>query len=229
MKKIFLLSIILVLFSGCFFDKENNGRVRVSVESRKNEGTEVKVWVEGKNGELIDGALVNSLTDGNILKTLEYNDKGFYQGTYSTIVRDNCTISVDSLQFDNVKNIEVPHKGITEDIRIESIIDENGNNVMESQEIKENQEIIIRWNLVNNASVYQIEIENEDDEIVYSATSQINQAVIGNEILQGSEIGKSYSIKISGQSKYGDPYYIENEYFSVSLRTSIDYNFYVIQ
>ena len=198
-------------------DLSDKFSVRASLKTTSGTGSEAKILLEGSDGNLISGSSVSIDNGEGAVSLLEFDfSRGGYFGSFPASSKNQYTVSVRSILFENSYSLKIPHVILTEGPVIDILRSEDGEggykDVFSGQRLLKNTVVSVGWKNVQGATVYMVEIRKGSTN-VFAASSAEEYLVIPAEIL--IEAGM-YSIRIIAQYNTGDPYYINSDYWSFS-------------
>ncbi len=221
---LFFSLLTFIFFSCSFFEKDENINVRVSIQSSNNETYEVRVFVEGLDGQIITGASVIIINNNNQITHIPFNTSEWCYFTEVNIINDEIyKLHVDSVLLENPLKIEIPCSPLKNKPIITSIQDSSGTSVFLGNNPSSSKDIQIVWDSCGDDVVYYLTIKNAFSTVYLSSTEQ-NQLIIPAESL---ESGINYYTTVQAQKINGDPMFKTYSYYFVSVTESSQVGFLV--
>lgn len=226
MQKLFvILLFISILFFSCEpYAKNEKINTRVSVQSIKNETYEIRVFVEGLDGQVITGASVILINENNQITHIPFNtDEWCYFSEISITNDEILKLNVDSILLENSLEMEIPCSPLKNKPIITSIQDSSGVSVFLGNNPSSSKDIQVAWDSCGDDITYYLTIKNALS-AVYATSTEQNQLVIPGGIL---ESGTNYYATVRGQKINGDPMFKTSSYYFVSVIESSQVGFLV--
>lgn len=213
-KFLFVLCICGSLFSCSYSLEKQNNRIRIFVESKVQNTANVSVYFENSDGNAVNAALVYAKNTSNSYTLLEYSEEnGCYIGKIEIPFDEKIYVIVDSILFSEYKEFEIPHTLLTEIPKISVFSDSSGNSVLSGDSLNSSEKIQIGWNFIDEDITYKIIIKDAIRE-VFSASTKSNTVIIPKDVLSKA---KNYYVNIEAQKSFGDIFYRECNFYSVSI------------
>jgi hypothetical protein len=227
MKYRFLFLFMSMCFCSCQYVTQealnSNVRMRASIVSTGSGFVCCTVNVEGPSGNSISGAVVTVCDTANHITILQYDSTTC---VYSeTIEESDDTIyrfEANSILRNDIFVIEVPYTKISSKPQIIVFQDEIGNSVLNGQSLADNKSIQIAWSSSGEKINYQITIKTALKTIYSVSTNAENLFIPASIISKGI-----YTVEIFAQKIYGDPYFKESNFCSISSLKSAGLTFNV--
>ena len=219
---------ILILCSSCGNDSNVilPDNVRIFLASPVNDKVEAKVYIEGIDGNVVNGAVVSVKDSSNIVSILEYN---FQQGCYCKFIEKassgEYTVMVKSrLYF--LKTYIIPHIYLENSIDYKTIEMENqiGQSFKNYDSFDTSYPIRITWDSDIDDCAYKVTIRTPIKILYEITTNNKTIELPANTIPAGSEY---VYLQIQQQKHYGDLLYENANYYSVSVFSTRNINFNV--
>lgn len=226
MQKLFvILLFISILFFSCEpYAKNEKINTRVSVQSIKNETYEIRVFVEGLDGQIITGASVILINENNQITHIPFNTNEWCYFSEISITNDEILkLNVDSILLENSLEMEIPCSPLQNKPIITSIQDSSGVSVFLGNNPSSSKDIQVAWDSCGDDITYYLTIKNALS-AVYATSTEQNQLVIPGGIL---ESGTNYYATVQGQKINGDPMFKTSSYYFVSVIESSQVGFLV--
>lgn len=206
--------LISILFISCqLFQSGTVPSVFITIESGNSGFVDVRVFIEGLDGNSITGAIVTAVNPVNESVLLKYSTENTcYTGSFSSAASGDYAISVNSVLFPDNHIVIVPHNIISTQPEITALADSAGANVFMGEAIDPALDIFCSAEIQENASVYTFQVKN-GVELVWAVNSEDEKCVIPAGTL-GSVNG--LAITVTAQYVSGDPLLQENNFYSVS-------------
>lgn len=221
-KKIIISIITLTLFYSCNIQEDENNYLGywITFQESNIQTLDVLVRLENSNGNLPTGARIYITTPENSIFWLTYSSElNLYKGSISSYISGNYEVNINSV-LDNIE-VNIDYYIIQGSPVLNSITDATGNNPLFGSDLKPDQSILLKWDLVESTTVYRGTISDEEG-IVNIFNSDSNQYIIQPNTLESS---KDYIIVIEAQSITGDPHFNKSNFYTYSSRESIEYHF----
>ncbi|QEN04432.1 hypothetical protein EW093_06880 [Thiospirochaeta perfilievii] len=213
MKK--LLTLFLVILLSCDLDDkidEPTLKIRSVLEVSTTSEIKAKVYLEGVNGQAINGALVYILTPYNQMNLLDFDyDIGCYTAFLGSPITGTYSIAVESRAYKDLTR-EIDFVNLGEDLDFILIQDDSGHDALYGQDISLNGKLSITWDILNNISLYQVKVTKPDG-TVYEVSTIENSVLLDNSVL---DVKGNYSIQLLAQYIYGDPLFQSFDYYAVN-------------
>lgn len=148
MKKLFvILLFISILFFSCEpYAKNKKINTRVSVQSLKNENYEIRVFVEGLDGQIITGASVILINENNQITHIPFNTNEWCYFSKINITNDEIfKLYVNSILLENPIEMEIPCSPLKNKPIITSIQDSSGTSVFLGNNPSSSKDIQVTW------------------------------------------------------------------------------------
>lgn len=217
MRKIYLLLIIFLSFAGVACKSNENTPVlneKILLRTDKYNASEIRVILEGEDGNCIDGAFVAIRSDGNDYSILDYNSENrCYYDKFDFGSLENIVFVIDSILLKEKKEIEVPHFQLVKKPLLTVFADEEGNSVLQGKKVNPEKEIQIAWNFPIEDCTYKVSISTSVDTI-YEVSTKSMTVFIPKNVLEN---GKYYFLKVEAQKIKGDILFEKENYYSVSV------------
>lgn len=222
MKRIYYLIIFCILTVGCN-NKSESYRVRVSAVSEIDNEIKVCVYPENSYGNIINGASVFVKDSKNVITYLQFNNMiQCYEGTISEIQDDYFFVCINSLLLGKLEQYKIPHSQVVKKPEITVFMDSCGNNVLQGSDIDVSKEIQLAWTSCMPDVVYTVSIRT-NSKLLYTTSTTACNTLIKENVLPKDSI---MYLTIKCQKIYGDPNFVEFDYYSVSQIQSTSISFY---
>lgn len=218
----FLLSCNLLSIEEKDGDREIN--MRIALESVKNEGNHVRVFLEGKDGNFLTGSTVIIVNSQGVVNLLGFSfEKGCYIGEIPFSVDGIYKIMVDSVLMRNTLVQEINHYILLEDSEIQVLQNPQDLSALEGETLDIAKGLQIGWSSVEHATVYQIMLYYEGN-LCYLGTASSTSLTLEPEQLKGSGL---YTCQIVAQYISGDALMLQENFYSFSQTSGSSVNFYM--
>lgn len=229
MKKCYFLVILVILFIfvSCKTDVEHSVlHEKILLKTDKNNSSEVKIILEGKDGNCVDGAFVAIKSDKNDYSILEYNsDLRCYYENFEFGSLENINFVIDSVLLERKKEVMVPHFLLEKKPVLTVFSDSEGNSVLQGKSINSESEIQIAWDYPVENCLYKVSISSSL-ETMYKTSTKSQTVFVPKNVLQS---GKFYYLKIEVQKSSGDILFEKDNYYSVSITETENIQFTTLQ
>lgn len=226
MKKKILESLVAVLFFLIIFSCSANVEsltVRANVKSETGKDVYFKVFLENMAGQSVNGAFVAATSSSGILELLEFeNENQCYSGSLNGSENDIYTITIKSNLVKEPYILEVPHTRLTSKPVISIFSDSQGNNVLKGNSLKNGKEIQLAWTDLGENITYQVIVKDALNTKWSSSVKNCNVIIPSMALKSGS-----YYLVVNAQKSYGDIFYDEEDFYSVSNISSSTISFCV--
>jgi hypothetical protein len=203
--------------------EDENFKIRASAVSDNTGYITFKVYPENSQGNIVSGAVVTVTDASNVIHLLDFSSSNqFYTKTIEGITNSEYTIQVSSNCITNRHTMIIPHTLLTEKPAVSVLNDSDSNSALSGKELQSNQEIQLAWNNLGVDLVYNVSIKSTL-KTVFSKSTQVPFIMIPADSL---EKNSNYTLYINAQKIYGDPYFINADYYSVSSITSSGLSFF---
>ena len=237
MKKImlhlFLIVIILCFtFSSCSNSSEiqlpTKANVRITLTSPVNDKVEAKVYIEGYDGTIVNGAVVSAKDSSHTVTLLYYNtQEGCYYSLLNKPSTGTYTFTVNSILFDAPKVYTIPHTYLENTLDIKSI--EMANKIGESYQnydaFDTSYPIRITWPSTIEGCIYKITIRTPSTVLYETSTNNKTIELPANTIPANTNY---VYLQIQQQKIYGDIQFQDENYYSVSVYSTGSISFNVL-
>jgi hypothetical protein len=167
--------------------------IRTSIESSTTSDARIRVFVEGKDGNMLTGAVVLVRNSQNNVLVLPL-DSLFY-------------FSVQSAVSPERKEYSIRHQKLSTSAALQEMKDSEGNSSLLGEKLQANKPVQIVWNSVVPNALYQIRISDAFG-LVYAVSTQETQCIIP----ENTFIAGNYFVEIITQIIFGDPLFISDTY-----------------
>jgi len=202
-------------------------QVRITLASPVNDKVEAKVYIEGYDGNVVNGAVVSVKDSSNNITILDYN---FQQGCYYNLINktsDNEYIfTVNSRLFDSPKTYIVPHTFLEDSIDIKKIemVNEIGESYQNYDSLNTAYPIRITWNSTLEDCTYKVTIRTPVKVLYETSTNNKTVEIPASTIPAGTNY---VYLQIQQQKSYGHILFENVPYYSVSVYSTGNISFNV--
>lgn len=224
-----LLAAFIFSFSSCSnsLNAEFSKFVRISLASPYNDKVEAKVYIEGEDGNIINGALVSIKDSSNTVNILEYN---FQQGCYYKLIEKPSNgqyiVTINSRLLSSPAVFTISHTYLESSIDYKAIemVNKIGQNFQNYDSFDTEYPIRVTWPSTEDDCTYKITVRTPL-EILYETSTNNKTIEIPAETIPA---GTAYVyLQIQQQKSYGDVNFEKANYYSVSVYTTGNINFNV--
>jgi hypothetical protein len=224
MKKIKGFSLLLVPLVSLFLwscadaqvQDENTVKVRTVVESEKSDEADIRVFLEGPDGNMVTGAVVIVRNSKNAVLKIPFDPASFCYSESFPIPSDGMLyFSVQSLLSDDIVEYSVPHVPLTSPPVVSVFRDSSGNSALSGQALDADSPVQVAWNALATGVVYQVAVKTALSTL-YAESTEANEILIPADSL---EAGSGYYLSITAEKIFGDPLFRSASYYSVSAYT----------
>jgi hypothetical protein len=189
--------------------------VRTVIESEESSTADIRVYVEGSDGNALTGSVVLLRDSQNRVKNLEFDPyKYCYTGSAAIPGDGLFFVKVRSLAMEYAREFTVPHVILSEKPVVSTFQDADGSSVLSGQGLSSVKEIMVAWNSAGSGSiVYQVSVKTALHTL-YSVSTSANNISIPASTLPA---GNNYMFVIVAQKIFGDPFFEISDYYSVSV------------
>ena len=211
------LSFLFLLFSCKQNDFDTKIAVRTIIESTSSTtDASIRVFAEGKDGNLLTGALVVVKNSKNNALVLSFDPDTFcYTGSMPAPEDGEFYFSVKSALSSERKEYSIRHQKLTTSADLQEMKDAEGNSALSGQKLQVTNPVQIVWNAVVPNAVYQVQVSDSFD-VLYAVSTKETQCIIPADTFTAG----NYFVSIITQSIFGDPLFISSSYYSVSSAKS---------
>ena len=216
-----IILLVLFLFMGCDNETQEpqntKPRVKAVLKASGAETIKATVYVEGPDGNALNGSVVTIKDSRNILTQLEYSSSTCsYNGTLTELSGDT-TYVVEASTILSPKNItiNIPYTRVEIVPNVTIFQDAAGASVLKGNSLASEQPIHLGWSDCGAGTNYQLSIKTALKTVYSVSTNACIITVPANSIPPGS-----YSLEISAQKAQGDIYLRSLPYYSVSAITA---------
>ena len=224
MRKVLFFAIIFCIFiCACQKDVGPQVHVRTEIKSEKsNNYADISVFVEGYDGNAINGAMVFIGTNMNSFARASFNQTEYCYKLNCKIPNDNIfNFSVSSTLLENNYAYSITHIHLKKSPNITDFRDSNGNSILNGESISATSDAQLSWDAVSNKAVYIVTIKTALENIYYQSTGNCNIIIPKNTLKDKT----TYFLQIEAQHIDGDLLFKTADYCSVSRSTSKDFMF----
>ena len=212
------------LFASCSSEVQSVYRIRASAESKNGGSIVFKVFPENGDGDCMSGASVLAVNSENMVTVLAFdNGTQCYTGTVDGLESDTYTVKVNSVLFDSIQSLKMPHERLVTKPSVISFSDASGNSVLAGSSLSSVETINCTWNALGGGVVYQVAVKTALSTKWTGSTSAATIDIPADTLASGT----SYYLYVTAQKMYGDPYFVDKLYYSNSSITSAGISFYV--
>lgn len=221
-----------MIFSSCnntsVIQNPDKIRIRITLASPINDKVEAKVYIEGYDGNIVNGATVFVKDSSNTITKLEYNSQ---QACYYNMINkqsvEEYVIIIDSILFDSPKIYTIPHTYLEETIDIQNIeiVNKLGESYQNFDTINTAYPIRITWQSAIKDCSYKVIIRTPTKVLYESSTNNKTIEIPGNTISTGTNY---VYLQIQQQKSYGDIQFQNFDYYSVSIYSTENINFNIM-
>jgi hypothetical protein len=227
LKRLVLLAGVCLLLS-CTDAAQDGATVKVrpraSVTGTGTGSVRCAVWVEGPAGDSLTGAVVTVRNGANQVTLLAYDAaQCAYTATVEETARDAAyTFEVSSILLDTPMTLKVPYTALTQKPGVTVFQDVSGASVLNGQGLGAGQPVQIAWTSCGEGAAYQVTVKTALT-AVYSVSTNAKTVTLP----AGAIPAGNYTLEIIAQKIYGDPYFKEAVYYSLSATKSAALSFHV--
>lgn len=233
MKKDFFVILLTICFIQSFISCRNSssislsGDIRISLASPYNDKVEAKVYIEGSDGNIVNGAVVSIKDSVNTVSLLDYN---YQQGCYYKLIDKPSdgiyTVVVKSRLFDSPVVYTIPHTYLEDsiDYKLIEMTNQIGQSYQKYDSFDTAYPIRVTWGAVMDDCTYKVIIRTPLKVLYEISTNNKTIEVPANIIPAGT----SYVyLQIQQQKSYGDILFEDADYYSVSVFSTGNISFNV--
>lgn len=219
---IFLLFFVFLIFSCKSQTEEKVINEKISVKTGTDNVSEIKVILEGKDGNCVDGAFVAIKSSENDYSVIDYDGtQHCYYSNIEIVTENEILFVIDSVLLPERNEVSVPYTKLSEKPVITVFSDEEGNSILKGQHVKSSSELQLSWNYPIEDCVYKVSISSSA-EVVYAVSTKSMTVYIPEGTLQPNKI---YFAKIQVQKSSGDITFEKEGYYSVCVKDSENIQF----
>jgi hypothetical protein len=187
---------------------------RVSVESEKTDTADIRVYLEGNDGNLVTGALVIVKSEQNTTLKLDFDyTGGVYTGGYPIPPDGKLYIEIRSVLLSEPMKLSVLHRPVPVRPVVQTFQDESGKSALYGQPMQYDLVKQIGWNDCGEGVVYQVIIKDAFGIVYTKSTEALTVDIPAGNIPPGA----GYTIQIIAQKIDGDPLFITHNYYSAAV------------
>jgi hypothetical protein len=187
---------------------------RVSVESEKTDTADIRVYLEGNDGNLVTGALVIVKSEQNTALKLDFDyTEGVYADSYPIPPDGRLYIEIRSALLNEPMKLSILHKPVLVRPAVQTLQDESGKSALYGQSLQYDLVKQLGWNNCGDGIAYQVIIKDAFG-IVYEKTTEALTIDIPAKSIPP---GTGYTVQIIAQKINGDPFFITNNYYSAAV------------
>lgn len=232
MKKILnnvFLSFLFVAFISCSNPSraQESEVVRIFLVSPVNNKVEAKVYIEGDDGNIVNGAVVNVKDSTNSITVLNYNfQQGCYYGLINKPFESEYTFTVKSRLFSSQKVYTIPHIYLEDSIDSRNIemVNKIGESYQNYDSFNTEYPIRITWTSFVDNCTYKVTVRSPVKVLYESTTNNKTLELPANTIPAGTNY---VYLQIQQQKSFGDIIFQDFDYYSVSVYSTENISFNV--
>jgi hypothetical protein len=193
-------------------------RARISSSSASNPIIEVNV--EGRDGDVVDSALVTLLNPGNRAYVIDYLAAyGCYRLVSDERLSGDYRITVRSALSADPTILTVKHSILATAPVVSSLVDGSGST--SSSSLDPSTPISVAWDSLGSDVAYSVRVSS-GTRALYQASSSSASCVIPANTLP---VASRMSLSVTAIQQYGDPLLSSQNYYSVSTQDGEPYGF----
>jgi len=210
--KLFAVIAGLLLFS-CAAPEDVKPNIRAVLKATGTGSIRATVFVEGSDGNSLSGAVVTIRDKRNAILQLNYDSVACsYNGLMEEFPGESSyNVDVGTVLSKNKITLTVPYLRLLNAPEVIIFQDMAGNSVLHGQSINSAQPVQIGWSGSGEGVVYQVTIRTALRAVYAVSTNSLNITVPADSIPAGS-----YILDVSAQKVYGDAYFRNSQYYSLS-------------
>jgi hypothetical protein len=224
MKRLWALLALAVFIASCdtTAQMELQPRMRVEVSSPSSGSMQFTAFLEGPDGNALTGAVVLVREPSNRIIPLRFDAESCSYTASAEALSGAVTyvFEAQTILSDKLLCLNVPYTGLTQKPAVTVFRDDTGNSVLSGQNLDSTEPIQIAWTLTGEDAAYIISIKAAL-QTVYTVSTAAGTVIIP----QGSFSPGTYTLEIIAQKIFGDPYFREYSYYSISSINSVALNF----
>lgn len=233
MKKYFLIILLTICFLLDFISCRNSssislsGDIRISLVSPYNDKVEAKVYIEGPDGNIVNGAIVSIKDSANTVSLLDYS---FQQGCYYKLIDKPSagfyTLVVKSKIFGSPVVYSIPHTYLEDsiDYKLIEMTNQIGQSYQKYDSFDTSYPIRITWCSATDDCTYKVIIRTPLKILYETSTNNKTIEIPAYTIPAGTAY---VYLQIQQQKSYGDILFEDADYYSVSVFTTGNISFNV--
>jgi hypothetical protein len=205
-------------------DAEANVQVRTWITASGTGAVRCTVYIEGPTGNSVSGALVTVHDETNKVNMLSYDSNSCtYTGDMEEPEADTIyTVEVTTVLLGAPVIQTIPYTGLSKKPDITVFQDALGNSVLSGNGLSGSAPLQIAWMSCGVGVVYQLAVKAAL-KTVYAVSTNAETVTIRADIIPSG----AYTLEISAQKIYGDPYFKKADYCSMSSAKSMGLSFNV--
>ena len=213
MKTKILAVIVCLLVFSCDTQGDIKPNVRAALKSTGTGSIRATVFVEGADGNSLSGAVVTIKDKRNAIVQLNYDSAACsYNGLMEEFPGESSyNVEVATILSKEKITLTVPYLRLSSAPEVIVFQDMAGNSVLHGQAIDSNQPVQIGWSGSGEGVTYQVTVRTALKTVYAVATNAHNVTVPAGSIPAGS-----YLLEISAQKVYGDAYFRNSPFYSLS-------------
>lgn len=213
MKKLCVISLVLLIFTACSQYTPSVASLTASIISSYDNPVVIRVFMEGNDGNYITGARVHITNPGGQLESAGFTtNEGCYKGYFEELLSGEYTITVYSPLLPQTETMVIQHTIPEGSPFITQLSDEGGNNALLGNPLNGNSNVSVRWDPVTGGGIYVVSLKRGVNPVW---TQSLSECALTIPSLTMADNG-SYTLSITSQCITGDPFLIEEPYYSVS-------------
>lgn len=203
-------------------------QIRISLFSPINDKIEAKVFIEGRDGNIVNGAIVSVKDTSNTITILDYDfQKGCYYKLINKSSSEEYIFTVNSRLFSSPKVYTIPHTCLEDTIDVKNIemVNKTGESYQNYDSFDTSYPIRITWASAVEGCTYKVTIRTPISVLYEISTNNKTIELPANTIPANTNY---VYLQIQQQKSYGDIYFQTDNYYSVSVYSTGNITFNVI-
>jgi hypothetical protein len=224
MKIFFLHFLFVFILLSCNVSEESLSMgIRSVIESDSTNNMVAKVYLEGADGQAINGSLVYIITPSNEINLLNFNyDIGCFTESLGSPQSGNYIIKAESRAYGSSTQ-DIQFESLGSSIEFMIFQDDSGSDALLGDNLNFDSSFSIAWTSIEPVTVYTFILVKPDGSIYNVSTSE-SSVLINREEINSSG---NYSVQITAQYISGDPLFIDFDYYAVNELKSSRFYFEV--
>ena len=202
-----------VVCGSCAIGQPKIASEAISITSQFGSSVQVRVFLEGSDGNEVTGARASATSPGGSVQTLGFNlQEGCYFGSFPESLSGTYKVNIlSTLLGEQAKEVGVKHTVLDEAPSVTQCVDSDGHNGLLGQSLVASEAVDIHWNPVGNATVYTIAVNQGAIQKWSTTTSDPLVSVPAGVLSAGN-----YTLQVNAQWIQGDPYLQTSTTYSAS-------------
>ena len=213
MKVVVCLVVLTITLVSCQHEVKSEMQVRTIIESFKNGDATLSVYLEGPDGNTVDGAMIVVKDSSNSVFTISFDPQFYCYYATTPVPADGWFhITVHSVLLDSPLVYEILHKQAPTAPIVTEFRDSSGNSALSGQVLSRDSNLQLAWEPLLDGAVYRVTISDSFG-VLYSDSTTSSVIILPPIPLDGASW---LNYQVIAQLIHGDPFFKTTNYYSVS-------------